>query len=353
MIKEKLEKLNLPYPDLSLSGEAFRDQIKNILCTEEYGVLPPKPISAEYVIVSENVHAFASKATQYNCKAVLTLENGIFEFPFIYACPNNKSNIPVIVHNNFRPDFPDRYTPAEEIIDNGFAIVSMCYNDITSDDNDFTNGLAGILYGGERKNDTDTGKIMMWAWAAMRVMDFLVARPEVDTSRIAICGHSRLGKTALVTGAFDERFSISYSNDSGCSGAAISRGKIGESIKKITETFPYWFCHNYYKYSDNEYAQPFDQHYLGALIAPRAMYIASAVEDTWADPDHEYLGAVAANPFYEKYGKTGFVHPDRLPEIGDAFHDGNIAYHLRAGSHYFSRTDWLIFMEFAKKYWNM
>ncbi len=353
MIQEKLEALHLPYPDLSLPIKEIREQIKNILCTEEYGILPPKPIAAEYIITSRDIYAFGAKVTQYNCKAVLTLENGIFEFPFIYACPNNKSNVPVLVHNNFRPNFPDLYTPAEEILDNGFAIVSFCYKDITSDDADFTNGLAGILYSTGCKNDTDPGKIMMWAWAAMRVMDFLETRPEVDISRVAICGHSRLGKTALVTGALDERFSIVYSNESGCSGAAISRGKCGETIKIMTTKRPFWFCNNYCKYSDNEYGQPFDQHYLGALIAPRAMYISSAIDDTWSDPNSEYMCAVAATPFYEKYGKAGFIHPDRLPEIGDAFHDGNVAYHLRANAHFFSREDWIIFMNFAKKHWNI
>ena len=98
---------------------------------------------------------------------------------------------------------------------------------------------------------------------------------------------------------------------------------------------------------------PFDQHYLGALIAPRAMYIASAEIDQGADPNSEYLCAVASSAFYEKLGVTGFVHPDRFPVAGDVFHEGNIGYHLRKGTHYFSRTDWIIFMQFAKKYWNM
>ena len=158
------------------------------------------------------------------------------------------------------------------------------------------------------------------------------------------------GKTALVTGATDERFAMAHSNDSGCSGAAITRGKVGESTAKICEVFPYWFCENYKKYADNEDAMPFDQHYLIASIAPRKAYVASAIEDTWADPSHEMLACVAASETYENAGLTGFVCEDRLPETGDRFHEGNIGYHLRAGTHYFGREDWLISMEYFKKH---
>ena len=94
---------------------------------------------------------------------------------------------------------------------------------------------------------------------------------------------------------------------------------------------------------------PFDQHYLIASIAPRLAYVASAWEDTWADPASELLSCVAATPAYEALGLTGMVCEDRLPVIGDEYHDGHIGYHLRAGLHYFGREDWLRLMSFEKK----
>ncbi|MBQ6555388.1 MAG: acetylxylan esterase [Firmicutes bacterium] len=353
MIKEELDKRKIPYPNMELDYPTLRKQALDVLCSEEYGYIPDIMPKVECIQTGKNERAYASKAISYDYIMKLSNEKGVHEFPFVYVCPKSDKKVPAIIHNNFRRDVPDRYTPAEEIVDNGFAFVSFCYEDVTSDDNDFANGLAGLVFGGERKGNTDASKIVLWAWASMRILDFLETRPEIDSSKVAVCGHSRLGKTALVTGALDERFSITYSNDSGCSGAAITRNKIGETIANIHNSCPHWSCYNYAKYRNNEDVMPFDQHYLGALIAPRAMYIASAEEDKWADPDSEYLCAVASSAFYEKLGVTGFVHPDRLPVAGDVFHEGNIGYHLRKGSHYFSRTDWVIFMQFAKKYWNM
>ena len=153
-----------------------------------------------------------------------------------------------------------------------------------------------------------------------------------------------MGKTALLAAATDERFAYAYSNESGCSGAAISRDKDGESVKDIYEVFPFWFCENYSKYVSNEQAMPFDQHYLLASIAPRKVLVGSASEDPWACPAFEQLGCIAAAPAFEK----GFVC-DKFPaEVGDAFLEGDVGYHLRSGEHDFSRVDWLRMIEFVK-----
>jgi len=251
---------------------------------------------------------------------------------------------------NFRDLVPDIYYPAEEICDNGFAVLTVCYKDVTSDNGDFDDGAAGAAFGGRERGDADGGKIALWAWAASRVMDYAETLPQLDPARAFVAGHSRLGKTALLAGALDPRFACAVSNDSGCSGAAVSRGKQGETVKDICTRFPYWFCNNYQKYMENESALPFDQHFLVAAMAPRKVYVASAAEDLWADPASEYLACAAADEVYKKLGMTGFVRPDRLPEPGDKFHDGDIGYHLRSGQHYFSREDWLYIMEYVRKH---
>lgn len=180
----------------------------------------------------------------------------------------------------------------------------------------------------------------MWAWAAHRALDYAYTIDCFDADCAIVCGHSRLGKTALLAAATDERFLFSHSNDSGCCGSAISRGKDGEKLKDIIKVFPYWFCENFYKYSDKENDQPFDQHFLLSCIAPRYAYVASAAEDLWADPAYEMLNCVASSEYYEKLGVKGFVCEDRLPQIGDEYHEGHIGYHLRSGLHYFGREDW-------------
>ena len=230
------------------------------------------------------------------------------------------------------------------MVDNGFAVFSFCYNDVTMDNGDFTDGLAGVLFENGQRKANDPGKIAMWAWAAHRVMDYAQTLGDVlDLECGIVCGHSRLGKTALLTGATDERFKFAYSNDSGCSGAAITRQKGGETVEKICNKFSYWFCENYLKYINNEDSMPFDQHYLLSSVAPRFACVGSASEDLWADPVSEMLNCVASSSAF----KNGFVYEDRLPEIGDHFFKGDIGYHLRKGLHYFSREDWLRLIEFV------
>ncbi len=326
------------------------DDMLDILLKEEYGYLPARPYSVSAELVENDKKFCAGKANlqklMLNCKA----EWGEFSFPIYYTAPKDKKNIPCFIHINFRDLIPDRYQPTEELVDNGFATLTFCYKDVTSDDGDFTNGLAGIVYPDGKRRPDGCGKLGLWAWAAMAIMDYAQTLPELDRQRICVAGHSRLGKTALLTGALDKRFYCAFSNDSGCSGAALSRNNSGETIRDIVNRFPYWFCENYYKYADNEAALPFDQHWLIAANAPHRVYVASAAGDLWACPPNEYLSCIAASKYYERLGLCGFIHPDRFPNEGERMHEGNIGYHLRGGNHYFSREDWLYYIEFLKKH---
>jgi len=342
MLKEKIAALNLPdFP-------STREEAIEMLCREEYGYLPPKPISMTWEDEIIVPRFCAGKAPLHKVTLNCAMPNGkSFSFPIYVAIPVDGKAHPAFLHINFRDSVPDLYQPSEELCDNGYAVFTVCYNDITKDDNDFTSGLAGVLFeNGERKNDTDCGKIAMWAWGAQRVMDYILTQPGVIHERVTVAGHSRLGKTALLTGATDTRFYCAISNASRCSGAAITREKQGETVKSICEEFPFWFCKNYYKYKDNEHNMPFDQHWLIGLLAPRYAYVASAANDLWVDPASEHLACVAAGELWEK---DGFITPDRPPRIGDSFHEGKVGYHLRAGEHFFSREDWLNFMTFLRK----
>lgn len=342
MLQSILNKRNIP--ELK-----ERKDMLDMLFREEYGYLPPKPEKLSWEVEKEIVPNFcAGKATLDKVIISLEINHETFSFPIYAAIPSKKGRHPFFIHINFRDNVPDRYMPTEEIIDNGFAVISFSYKDVTSDDHDFTNGLSGILYKNGTREASSAGKIAMWAWAAQRAMDYAQTLDYLDLSRSIVCGHSRLGKTALLTAATDERFACAFSNESGCSGAAITRGKKGESIDAICKTFPYWFCENYYKYSNNEGNLPFDQHYLLASIAPRMVYVSSAEEDVWADPDSEFLCCAAADKAYERLGQKGFICSDSLPSAGNIYHSGAIGYHLRKGCHYFSREDWLIFIDFFK-----
>lgn len=356
MIKEELEKRNLPQILRFNNGKEVEDkeewekrrkEIKQTLSEEEYGHFPKEHVPISIELLEDDTNYCGGTAIYRKILLTLNYNKDKFSFPIKIAIPKVNKPCPAFIYISFYESFPNKNLPVEEICDQGFAVISFYYQDVTSDNNDFSNGLSKFFYKEEKQRNF--GKILIWSWAAMHVMDYIQTLDEIDKENIAIVGHSRLGKTALLTGAFDERFKYTISNNSGQSGAAISRNKMGERIKCIYERFPYWFCSNYKKYSDNEELLPFDQHYLLGLIAPRNLYIASASKDTWADPKSEFLCGVATNSVYELYNKKGLVHTDEYPITGTKLFDGSIGYHLRNGCHYLSRYDWNMFIEYINK----
>ena len=325
-----------------------REEMLSILQNEIYGFVPDKPDEESFSVEKDVIKNFCGgKAVCNRVTANCRMKGKQFSFPFSVVLPTDGGKHPFFIHINFRDCTPDLYEPTEELIDNGFAVLSVAYQNVTSDDGDFTNGLAGVLFENGKREANAAGKIAMWAWAGQRIMDYAQELDEIlDLNTAIVCGHSRLGKTALLAAALDERFTFAYSNDSGCSGAALARGKQGERVKDIYERFPFWFCENYGKYADREEEMPFDQHYLLAAISPRKVMIGSAQEDAWADPASEMLCCLAASPAF----RHGFVSEDRFANAGEAFIEGDIGYHMRKGTHSFTREDWQKLIMFVRRH---
>jgi len=238
-----------------------------------------------------------------------------------------------------------------EILSRGYALAIVDRNALDGDEHDdFGNGVHGEFDPpGERTGDA-WGTISAWAWGLSRGLDYLEMDDDVDADRVAAMGVSRGGKTALWAGAQDERFAMSISVCSGCTGAALSRRRFGEPVGAINTRFPNWFCENYRKYNWQEDALPIDQHMLLSLIAPRLLYVSSADEDLWADPRGEFLGAKHATPVYELLGSPG-LEADNMPALESPVHAGRIGYHIRRGGHGLEQYDWLRYLDFADRHW--
>ncbi len=326
-----------------------------------YGRAPvgrPKKLSFE--IVEEDTNAMEGAATLKIVKISYSGSGGAGSMNLVIFIPNNlEKPAPgfLLICNrgkeNIDPTRKEKspFWPAEEIVARGYLAATFHYEDIVPDDkNAFGKGAFKIFDSKNEKRAPDAwGTVAAWAWGASRAMDYLKTDDDIDQSRIAVIGHSRGGKASLWAGAEDERFGMVISNDSGCSGAALARRKHGERVARINGQFPHWFCENYNAFNDKEENLPIDQHQLIALMAPRPVYIASATEDDWADPEGEFLAGVHAAPVYGLFGLKG-LGTGKMPEADSPLATGHIGYHIRTGEHNLTVYDWQRYMDFADRH---
>ena len=339
-----------------------REEMIEILQREEYGYLP----NVEYSIsVDEPTFVYG----QYACGTVehtyvtltITVGEKSQSIRVDRLLHNDGKKRPLVLFNNFHPMYASRYFALEEMTEKDVNFLCYCYEDITSDNNDFSNGIAPLLLPNGQENGEDCGKIMMWAWTNMRVLDYALTQDFTDESNIAIAGHSRLGKTALVTAMLDQRIKFVYSNAAGCSGDALYRGNsghhrtenrwiTGELIEDIYQMFPYWFCKNYEKYAKTNVPDTFDQHFLIGSIAPRYVMVGACSLDFWADPKSQQLCALASGEAWEKQGLTGLVGGEVELKEGQRLLDGHVAFFLLKSRHLLSRHGWNNFIDFIEKH---
>lgn len=367
-----------------------RAELLETFTREMYGQSPGKPENMQFEVFDNEPEALDGKATRRQIRIIINESGKETAMDVLMYIPNQLKGktIPVIVALNFwgnhaivndkeiklpetwmeerAGSYTDlscvknnrateecrgvnaRQWPVKKILDRGYALVTAYREDIAADlpDKGFTTGVH-TLYPELQNRKDNFGTIAAWAWGLSRIVDYLETDKDIDSERIALFGWSRLGKAALWAAANDRRFSLVISNQSGAGGTKIFRRNTGEKINRLCTVFPHWYSKSFRKYIDKDSILPFDQHMVLSLIAPRPIYIGSAQDDKGADPDGEFMGALATDPVYKFLGTEG-LPVATMPPLNHSV-QGQIAYHIRTGNHEVTEYDWEQYLNFMDR----
>jgi hypothetical protein len=342
-----------------------RPEILSLFANLVYGRVPKpeSPIETAFAVEKTNAAFMKGMATRKDVRIRFSNEMGKAEMLVLVFVPNKAAKpVPAFMKHSFN-DTASRDFEADPLrrgrlrngwplgmfFDRGYAFVAVYQQDLVGHNEvEFLKGIHRLFYkqGQSFPKAHEWGVLSAVAWGAMRAMDYLETDSDIDHGRVAIMGHSKMGKATLWTAAQDERFALAISAQSGCGGAALWRRRSGETLEKMVTRFPYWLCRNAWKFVDREDDLPVDQHMLLACIAPRPVYVHSGVKDTWADARGEYLSAYHASEVYRLLGKKGLTS-EQMPPVGEAIIKSDVGYHIRQGGHSVEMYDWERFLDFA------
>ncbi len=365
-----------------------RPELMETFTREMYGRSPGRPEKMTFEIFDREPNALGGKATRIQIAIRPGGNDGPRMDMLVYVPNNAKGPVPAFIGLNFwgnhaiHPDPGIRLTdswvednkqpyvdlagvdkhkatdatrginakqwPVETIIARGYALATIYREDVAADHEPYFASGVHPLFPDYQKTDDNFGTIAAWAWSFSRALDALEKEPLIDSKRVAIFGFSRLGKAALWAGANDPRIAMVISNESGAGGAKLFRRGVGEDINRLNTHFPHWFARNFSKYNGRDKELPFDQHLVISLIAPRPVYVASAIEDKHSDPEGEFAGAKAAEPVYRLLGAEG-LPCETWPPVGKSV-QGGIGYHVREGKHDVLPVDWEHYLDFADRH---
>ena len=344
-----------------------RPQILSLFANFIYGAVPvpPYPIAQTYHVIKEDKSFMGGKVTKLDVSIRFKNRKGTAQTHIIIFIPNHASKpVPAFMMMSFdnprggsfqlsssRKGHLRNGVPLGLLADQGYAYISVYHGNLVGHNEvSFGGGIHKLFFrdGQSFPKAHEWGVLAANAWTGMRALDYLETNDRVDANRVAVMGHSKMGKATLWAAAQDERFALAISAQSGCGGAALWRRKYGETMAKLNR-FPHWLCINARKFNDHEDDLPVDQHMLLSLIAPRPVYVASGTADTWADPHGEFQSANHAGPVYRLLGKKS-LSTTKLPPPNQPLLDGDIGYHIRTGGHSIEPYDWQQFISFADRH---
>ena len=362
-----------------------RPELKALFEHYMYGKAPAAPEKVEATIVRTDAKALGGKATLRE----VTLKFGPKSAPPIHLLlivPNNrKGPAPVFAGLNFCGNHTVLNDPliaippqwvykscvgsenehatekgrgtqvdvwaADLLVDRGYALATFYNGDIDPDTPELTDGIHPhyLPAGQTQLGPNDWGTVRAWAWGLSRVVDYLAANSDIDAKRISVVGHSRLGKTAIFAGAFDERIALVVPHQSGTGGMAMNRGNDQETVERINKVFPHWFSDSFVPFGGHEDKLPIDQHLLVALVAPRPVFDGEGDQDKWANYDGALKTLQGADKVYKFLGGRGLVGTG-IVRVDETFTDancGDLVQYRRDEKHVLNRDYWKRILDFA------
>lgn len=351
--------------------EERKEEILTLFEETVYGTMPKDGYTTSFEVVEEG-EALDGAAIRKQIKITVTTDKGSSDALMLLYVPNTNMASPVVIGLNFNGNhtaisdenvFPsynfdtsdDSWEEElgsksyrwniENCISRGYAVATIFADDFAPDSSKTYNSRVISLF-----DEDEFMTVGAWAFGLMRGVDYLVKDASIDAEHIAVVGHSRLGKAAVWAGANDTRIGMVISNDSGNTGASLSRSNRGETVKSVNTMFPHWFCSKYSEYGNNENELPVDQNLLLAVIAPRIIYVASAEDDMWADPQGAWNSLMHATNAYVLYGLDVLEHSDSKPDVDTPVWCESMGSHVRAGWHDIQKEDWTYYLDYMDTY---
>jgi len=369
---------NYPDPLLLKSGKKVtniniwwnqrRPEIVEDFDREIYGRLPKNlpMVNWEIVNVADETNGDTPATTK---KLVGHVNNSLYpdikvDIQLTLVTPTQASGpVPIIMElSPFPADFkmPSAFSKntsepnwKQQILSKGWGYAVIVVTSYQADNGaGLKQGIIGLVNKGKSRKADDWGVLRAWAWGASRAMDYFETDSSVNAKEVGIEGHSRYGKAALVTMAYDSRFAIAYISSSGEGGAKLHRRNIGEVVENIASESEYhWMSGNFIKYAGPLHWNdlPVDSHELIALCAPRPVFIGCGDRgDQWCDAKGMFMAVSMAGPVYKLLGKKG-LNASEIPKLEMSLIDGDVAFRQHKGGHT-PEPNWPVFLLFASKY---
>lgn len=301
-----------------------QEEIKKFLTEAVYGRIPDPPEHLGADIIYED-RGFGGGIGILRCFGLkITLDGEVFTLPFKAAVPNGNGKYPTFIYVGEDSAVPNKYLPAEEIVERGYGVFCLSLEDIFPKGEKETK-LIKKLSPSRRKKDSP-GRIALLAWLIMRIADYAAHQSYVDEKSLAVIGHGLLARVALVAGGYDKRFKYIILNSL----------EFGEKYLTNPNIFAKGF-------SDNADGC-FDELAL-ALCVPRTIIVGAAIDDVVSDRESELSALASLHDAYKLFGKNGLKYDEPIVSEANVKSD-SIFYRLRDGVPYLCRRDWNAYMDY-------